>query len=386
MRLQRLLSSLLLAAVFSVAAGAPSAVSTQLPDGLYAEIVTGRGTIVARLEPEKTPLAVTNFVGLAEGTIANEAFEQGTPYYDGSVFHRVVDGHVIQAGAPDPKRSAARGPGYTFPNEIHADLSHDHAGALGMANGGPHTNSAQFYITLGDRSYLDGDYIVFGEVVEGMEVVYGIEQGDVIESVRIVRRGAEAAAFRPDTAAFDAMVVAAEIRVENDAVDRRRLERAYVTQRFSSGRVMPRTRDGVRHMLRRRGRGDRPADGQRVAVRYVGMALRYRGHMLGVQGRLFEEIEFGSAADGSPKWLDVPTGADVFEYAVGVTSIGEGFDAAVRTMRRGGQSIIIVPADSAYGLGGFYGPNVAGQKRLVIPPNTMVIYAIELPREREGAR
>ncbi len=384
MRRARSLGALLLAAVLFVAAGAFSVASTQLPDGLYAEIVTGRGTIVARLESQKTPLAVANFVGLAEGTIANEAFEEGTPYYDGSVFHRVVDGHVIQAGAPDPKRSEARGPGYTFPNEIHADLSHDHAGALGMANGGPHTNSAQFYITLDDRSYLDGDYIVFGEVVEGMEVVYGIEQGDVIESVRIVRRGAEAEAFRPDTAAFEAMVAAAETRVENDAVDRRRLERGYVARRFP-GRRIEQTRDGVQHIRRRRGRGDRPADGERVGVRYVSMALRYRGHMRGVQGPLFEEIEFGSADDGSPKWLDVPTDADVFEYQVGVTSIGEGFDAALRSMRPGGQRIIIVPADAAYGPGGFYGPNVAGEKRLVIPPNTMVIYAIELldpPRER----
>jgi len=379
------LGSLLLAAVLFVAAGAFSVASTQLPDGLYAEIVTGRGTIVARLESQKTPLAVANFVGLAEGTIANEAFEEGTPYYDGSVFHRVVDGHVIQAGAPDPKRSAARGPGYTFPNEIHADLSHDHAGALGMANGGPHTNSAQFYITLDDRSYLDGDYIVFGEVVEGMEVVYGIGQGDVIESVRIVRRGAEAEAFRPDTASFEAMVAAAKTGVENDAMDRRRLEREYLARRFSSRRMIEQTRDGVQHIRRRRGRGDRPADGERVAVRYVSMALRYRGHMRGVQGPLFEEIEFGSADDGSPKWLDVPTDADVFEYEVGVTSIGEGFDAALRSMRPGGQRIIIVPADAAYGPGGFYGPNVAGEKRLVIPPNTMVIYAIELldpPRER----
>ena len=141
--------------------------SAQLADGLYAEIRTSKGLIVARLEPEKTPLAVANFVGLAEGTIDNEALGPGEPYYDGSVFHRVVEGHVIQAGAPAPGRSEARGPGYQFPNEIHADLSHDHAGALGMASGGPHTNSAQFYITLGDRPYLDGNYIVFGDVVEG---------------------------------------------------------------------------------------------------------------------------------------------------------------------------------------------------------------------------
>jgi peptidylprolyl isomerase len=322
-------------------------------------------------------LAVANFVGLAEGTLANEAFEEGTPYYDGSVFHRVVEGHVIQAGAPDPERSEARGPGYTFPNEIHADLSHDHAGALGVANGGPHTNSAQFYITLGDRSYLDGDYIVFGDVVEGMDVVHGIEQGDVIESVRIVRRGAEAEAFRPDTASFEAMVAEAEERVRNDEVDRRRLERRYQEERFST-RNLEVWLEGTRHVLRRRGRGPRIAAGQRVSVRYVAIALRYRGHMLGVQGSLFEEVEFGgSPEDGSPQWIDSPTAAPVFEYEVGVTQVNPGFDRAIREMRRGSQHIVILPHPLAYPAG-FYGPNVAGERRFVIPPGTMVIYAIEI--------
>ena len=100
-------------------------------------------------------MTVANFVGLAEGTIANSAFDPGRPFYDGSVYHRVVPGHVIQTGIPASDR--ARGPGYTFPNEIHARLSHNHAGALNMANSGPNTNSSQFCIMLGDRSYLDGD-------------------------------------------------------------------------------------------------------------------------------------------------------------------------------------------------------------------------------------
>src|ERR1017187_9678796 len=98
------------------------------PDGLYAEIRTSKGLIVARLEPDLTPLAVANFVGLAEGTIANAAFDLGRPFYDGSVYHRVVPGHVIQTGIPQSDR--ARNPGYTFPNEVHAKLSHNHAGAL----------------------------------------------------------------------------------------------------------------------------------------------------------------------------------------------------------------------------------------------------------------
>src|SRR5262249_23316660 len=152
-----------------------------------AEIRTSKGLIVARLEPDLTPLTVANFVGLAEGTIANAAFDTGRPFYDGTVFHRVVAGHVIQTGVPPSDR--ARNPGYTFPNEVHAKLSHNHAGALNMANGGPHTNAAQFCITLGDRSYLDGDYTVFGDVFEGIDVVMRIAQGDTIESVRIARMG-----------------------------------------------------------------------------------------------------------------------------------------------------------------------------------------------------
>src|SRR6185295_8481977 len=164
---------LLILAALSAASGL-----AQRPDGLYAEIRTSKGLIVARLEPELTPMTVANFVGLAEGTIANAAFDPGRPFFDGTVYHRVVPGHVIQTGVPQSDR--ARGPGYAFPNEIHARLSHNHAGALNMANSGPHTNGAQFCIMLGDRSYLDGNYTVFGEVVEGLDVVMKIARGDAM--------------------------------------------------------------------------------------------------------------------------------------------------------------------------------------------------------------
>src|SRR6185295_13650838 len=154
------------------------------PDGLYAEVKTNKGVIVLQLEYEKTPMTVSNFVGLAEGTIENKALPLGTPFFDGTVFHRVVPGHVIQAGQA---KATVTAPGYTFPNEIDSSLSHGKAGMLGMANGGPHTNSSQFYITLGDRSYLDGNYTVFGHVIRGMDVVMSIVQGDAVETVKIVR-------------------------------------------------------------------------------------------------------------------------------------------------------------------------------------------------------
>ncbi|MGH9393908.1 MAG: peptidylprolyl isomerase, partial [Terriglobales bacterium] len=162
--------STLIAALALTALGV--AQSPSRAPGLYAEVQTSKGLIVIQLKPELTPMAVANFVGLSEGTIANAALDAGQPFFDGSSFNRVVPGHVIQTGIPRSGR--ARGPGYTFPNEIDVRLSHNHAGAVNMANGGPGTNASQWCITLGDRSYLDGDYTVFGEVVEGLPVVMSI--------------------------------------------------------------------------------------------------------------------------------------------------------------------------------------------------------------------
>lgn len=367
----------LAAALLTVAAagGAGARPASQAADGLYAEILTTKGLIVAQLELARTPLAVASFVGLAEGTIANEAFDEGTPYYDGTVFHRVVAGHVIQAGMPDPERSSARGPGYAYPNEIHADLSHDHAGALGVANAGPHTNGAQFYITLADRSYLDGTYIVFGEVVEGMEAVHTIVQGDVVRSVRILRRGAAAEAFRPDTEQFQAMVASAEERVRQDERDRQRLEAEWIRRNIGDDRL---TMDhGFRVHRSRRGEGEPVRPGERVRVRYTGTAVLYHGHMRGYTGPLFEEARFaGSPEDGAPQNVDLD--APPFEYEVGAPTITPGFDEALATMRRGDETLFVVPYARGYGVSGFYGPDVAGLSRFVIPPYTLLIYAIEV--------
>ncbi|HKA00840.1 MAG TPA: peptidylprolyl isomerase, partial [Candidatus Solibacter sp.] len=197
-------------------------------DGVFAEIKTSKGLIIARLETELAPMTVANFVGLAEGTIANAAFLPGQPFYDGTVWHRVVPGHVIQTG--QPKSDKARGPGYQFPNEINAKLSHNHAGALNMANAGPNTNSSQWCIMLGDRSYLDGDFSVFGEVVRGLDVVRKIVQGDVVESVRIVRVGEKAQVYHPTTESFQAMVAEAQKRVAEHTEKKKMAEREWVAK------------------------------------------------------------------------------------------------------------------------------------------------------------
>lgn len=164
-----------------------------LQDGLYAEMITSKGTIYIKLEPELAPITTANFIGLAEGTLENNARKLEEPFYDGLTFHRVVPNFVIQGG--DPLGSGMGGPGYRFKTEVHAELKHDRAGTVAMANSGPNTNGSQFYITHTPTPHLDGGYNVFGYVIEGMDIVNAIRQGDTIDKVNIIRVGGDAKKF-----------------------------------------------------------------------------------------------------------------------------------------------------------------------------------------------
>lgn len=168
---------------------------------VYAEFDTTEGRFTVRLFDEQAPNTVANFVGLAEGTRewtdprTNRRVRQ--PYYDNVIFHRVIDGFMIQGG--DPLGAGTGGPGYTFPDEFHPALRHDRAGVLSMANRGPNTNGGQFFITLAPTPHLDGRHAVFGEVVDGMDIVRAIGSAPtgradrplrdiIITTVRIERR------------------------------------------------------------------------------------------------------------------------------------------------------------------------------------------------------
>ena len=170
---------------------------------VYAHFVTSEGNFTARLFDQETPKTVENFVGLAEGTKewtdprTNRRVTQ--PYYDGVIFHRVIDGFMIQGG--DPLGQGIGGPGYTFADEFHPKLRHSKPGMLSMANRGPNTNGGQFFITLAPTPHLDDRHTVFGEVVAGMDVVAAIGKapiGDrdrplkdiVIQSIKIERKSA----------------------------------------------------------------------------------------------------------------------------------------------------------------------------------------------------
>ena len=344
------------------------------PDGLYAEIRTSKGLIVARLEPELTPLAVANFVGLAEGTIANAAFDLGRPFYDGSVYHRVVPGHVIQTGIPQSDR--ARNPGYTFPNEIHARLSHNHAGALNMANSGPGTNASQFCIMLGDRSYLDGDFTVFGDVVEGLDVVMRIVQGDVVESVRILRVGSKAEAFHPTTESFHALLQAAEQRAAEHGEKKRLAERDWISINYPKATGAP---GGI--LMEPLATPAAPANpavplsGGPLRVRYRGSEVRYVGDVLGRIGPPLDVIPFASGERGVPGFGDMP---QVFTVEPGKTKLNSGLDSAIAAMQPGERRMVIVPASLGYGRAGLYPPEAPGKRRFVISPNALLVYDVEV--------
>ncbi len=310
----------------------------KLPDGLYAELDTSKGTVIFSLAYREAPLTVANFVGLAEGTIAPSK-ETGKRFYDGLVFHRVIPGFIVQSG--DPTGTGSGGPGYTIPDEIVPAFKHDAPGVVAMANKGPNTNGSQFYITTGPAPWLDGHYSIFGHVVRGMDVVERIQKGDRIERVRILRVGADAEAYRVDQAAFDKLLADANERVREEEARKASDELAEVEKRWPRATALA---DGLRYVVEKRGVGARtPKPGSEVTVTYTGTLL---------DGTKFDS----SAESGEP-----------LTFVVGQAI--EGMNEAVVLMKRGEECLVIVPPELGYGERGYPGR---------IPPDSYLLLDIEL--------
>ena len=139
-----------------------------MPNETYAVFDTTEGSFKIRLFAAEAPKTVENFVALADGT------KTGKPFYNGTIFHRVIPNFMIQGG--DPEGTGRGGPGYKFADEFHPSLKHTKPGILSMANSGPNTNGSQFFVTVAPTPWLDNKHTVFGEVTEGYDVVKKISE------------------------------------------------------------------------------------------------------------------------------------------------------------------------------------------------------------------
>jgi peptidyl-prolyl cis-trans isomerase A (cyclophilin A) len=185
----------LLLSVLSVSAFSKDK-APKLEKGMYAEIETNRGKILLKLEFEKTPLTVANFVGLAEGKIKNTAKADGLAFYDGLKFHRVIPNFMIQGG--DPAGNGTGGPGYKFKDEFSEEFKFTGPGILAMANAGPGTNGSQFFITHVATPWLDNHHTIFGHVISGQDIVNLTQGGDEIKHIKIIRKGKAAKKFKAE--------------------------------------------------------------------------------------------------------------------------------------------------------------------------------------------
>jgi peptidyl-prolyl cis-trans isomerase A (cyclophilin A) len=320
----------------TAAAQVAGAATSTLPDGLYAQITTNRGLIVVSLYYDKAPMTVSNFVGLAEGTIKANG-QTGKKYYDGLTFHRVVAGFVIQGG--DPKGDGSGGPGYEFPNEVRDDLKHDAAGVMAMANAGPDTNGSQFYITLAAASHLDGGYNVFGRVVQGLDVVKSIQQGDVMKTVRILRVGTAANAFVVTQKSFDDLVAKAKA---SEADQAKKAREAAVTDIKKKWPKLTTTASGLMYEVLTPGTGASPSKTSTVSVKYT--------------GSLLDGTVFDSTGTGAPA-------------SFRADQVIPGWTEALLMMKKGGKMRLVVPPDLGYGARGYPG---------VIPGNAYLVFEVEL--------
>ncbi len=350
-------------------------------EGIFAEFQTSKGKILVALEYEKTPVTVANFITLAEGrNTFVKPEQQGKPFYNGLKFHRVIKDFMIQGG--DPNGNGSGDPGYKFKDEI-TDLKHNKGGILSMANSGPKTNGSQFFITHKETPWLDGKHTVFGNTVEGMNVVNSIEQNDVIEKLTIIRKGAKAKAFNAVKVFTDyfaskadddkkqalleeenkkkqAALMAEEKRLYNEKfgdVLKKQVE-IFSTAKATSTK----TDSGLAYKIIQKGSDKKALNGTKVYVHYAGYLE---------DGTLFdtsyEEVakKFGKlnqnrAAQNQYIPLEVTAGSYPFI---------PGFSEGLNAMNLGDKALLFIPSKLGYGERG------AGN---LIPPHSNLVFEIEL--------
>ena len=308
---------------------------SELDSGLYAEIKSNKGDILIKLEYEKTPITVANFVSLAEGNndYVSEEYKN-KKYYDGIYFHRVISDFMIQTG--DPTKTGSGGPGYKFEDEI-TDLTHYKPGILSMANAGVNTNGSQFFITHKATPWLDGKHTVFGEVIKGQNIVDNIEQNDIIEKLSIIKKGKEAKMFNAPK------VFSNYFEEKEKIIEKRRYEEEELIKNIVE--EMTKTSSGLWYKIIKNSIKPKPKNGEMVKVHYTGMLLN---------GEVFDS----SYSRNMP-----------IEFVLGSGRVIKGWDEGISLIPIGASAKLVIPSDLAYGEKGAGG---------VIPPNSTLIFEIEV--------
>jgi cyclophilin family peptidyl-prolyl cis-trans isomerase len=355
-----------------------SAKYQDLPDGLYAEIQTSKGNILVKLEYQKTPNTVANFVSLVEGSNRNvDAKFTGKRFYDGLKFHRVVNDFVIQGG--DPLGTGEGSPGYRFGDEFPNDaegklaLLHDGPGILSMANSGKDTNGSQFFITHKATPHLNGRHSVFGKVIEGQDVVNSIVQGDVMNKVEIIREGDEAKKF--DAAAVfeqhlkdfnEKMKKMEEEKAQAMAVlsQTQKEMAAYFVANKGKAKTFP---SGLKMLIIQKGTGVKPVLNTDVLISYAGYfenGVLFDSNIVDVAKKNAQyDVNRENAMGYQPFTIQCNNEAGLIP----------GFREGMLNMNYGEKAILYIPAHLAYGEAG------AGS---IIPPNSNLIFIIELSEKK----
>ncbi|KUJ52880.1 peptidylprolyl isomerase [Chryseobacterium sp. JAH] len=320
-----------------------------LKDGLYANLQTTKGNLIVKFEDKKSPVTVANFVGLAEGKIDNKAKAKGVPFYDGTIFHRVIKDFMIQGG--DPQGTGMGDPGYKFEDEKN-DLKHTGKGILSMANSGPNTNGSQFFITEIATPWLDGKHTIFGEVVKGDDVIDAIanvEKGAqdkpktdiVLEKVSIFSKGDE---YKGYDAAKTFNEGKSKIAANNKAMaEKAEADAKKAIEDLKAG--MQVTESGLYYKITKKTEGKAPKAGDNVSVHYA--------------GKLTNGTEFDSSFKRN----------EPLEFPVGTGRVIKGWDEGILLLKEGETATLLIPPAMGYGERGAGG---------VIPPNAWLIFDVEL--------
>lgn len=366
-----------------------------LKDGLYAEIVTNKGTMVTQLFYKEAPATVANFVSLAEGTnpLADSIYTDKN-FYDGLTFHRILKGFIIQGG--DPAGNGSGGPGYKFHDEFSPNLKHDTIGILSMANSGYGTNGSQFFITDAPTPHLDGYdqegqlkncenpqigcHTVFGKIVMGFDVLKKITEVEMldarrgkpknkvtIQSLKIIRKGIDARHFEAPEVFQNEIEKKAKEKEEALAAKQelKKEKKAYFDELRKKADTLE---SGLAFYSTDKGTNEKPKRSQKVKVNYSGYFA---------DGELFDSNVKASAEEWDiqtrPKEnmytpLEIPYGPEAQMIA--------GFKEGIQQLNYGEKAVLFIPYHLGYGERGYR----------IIPPRTDLVFEVEILNNQDDLK